>query len=87
MNAMSSKDPASSKAKPNLVTVMGFGPDDVLFESDKVRAVQWRNSEGELIALLARIRDGIWGFSMKSDPDWAEVARIYGNCNAPANDK
>ena len=68
-----------SKASPNLVTVMGFDKSDVMFASDKVGTVQWRDSAGEIVALLVRMKPDIWGFSKRGDDDWSEVLKIYGN--------
>lgn len=70
---------ASSKAAPCLVTVMGFGGRDVLFRSDKANIVQWRDSNGEVVALLVRLKPDIWGFSRRGDDDWEEVLSLYGN--------
>ena len=68
-----------SRALPNLVTVMGFGKNDVLFKSDEVGTVQWRDSSGEIVALLVRLKPDIWGFSKRGDDDWQETLEIYGN--------
>ena len=65
--------------KVNLVTVMGFGKDDVIFKSDDVGCVQWRDSNGEIVALLARLKPDIWGFSRRGDADWSDVLSQYGN--------
>ena len=65
--------------KANLVTVMGFGKDDVIFKSDDVGCVQWRDSNGEIVALLARLKPDIWGFSRRGDADWSGVLSQYGN--------
>ena len=70
---------ADSKASPNLVTVMGFGNKDVLFRSDEVGVVQWRDSSGEIVALLVRLKPDIWGFSRRGDDDWKENLDLYGN--------
>lgn len=63
----------------NLVTVMGFDKKDILFASDQVGTVQWRNPKGEIVALLIRLRPDVWGFSKKDDEDWDEVLRLHGN--------
>ena len=70
---------SESKAAPCMVTVMGFDNKDVLFRSDDVGAVQWRDSGGKIVALLARIKPDIWGFSKRGDNDWEEVLKIFGN--------
>lgn len=70
---------AESKAPSNLVTVMGFDKKDVLFRSDKVGTVQWRDSDGRIVAMLVRLKPDIWGFSRRGDDDWEGVLRIYGN--------
>ena len=67
------------ESKANLVTVMGFSRDDVIFKSDNVGCVQWRDSNGEIVALLARLKPDIWGFSRRGDADWSEVVTQYGN--------
>ena len=71
-----------SKAASGLVTVMGFDKSDVLFRSDQVGTVQWRDSSGLIVALLVRIKPDIWGFSRRGDDDWEEVLKIYGNPDA-----
>jgi hypothetical protein len=76
--------PSETKSKPCMVTVLGFDNKDVLFRSDEVGAVQWRDSAGRLVAILARLKPDIWGFSMRGDDDWTEVSRIYGNADAPS---
>lgn len=68
-----------AKPKPNAVTVFGFDKNDVLFSTDCAGSVQWCDSDGRIVALLARIKPGIWGFSKRGDDDWEEVLRIYGN--------
>lgn len=68
-----------AESKANLVTVMGFGKDDVIFKSDNVGCVQWRDSNGEIVALLARLKPDIWGFSRRGDADWSEVVAQYGD--------
>lgn len=73
---------ASSKSKPSLVTVMGFDKSDVLFRSDSVGTVQWRDSQGNIVALLVRLRPDVWGFSRRGDDDWEENLAIYGNPDA-----
>lgn len=74
---------APSEEKPEnasgLVTVMGFDKDDVLFSSDQVGTVQWRDSSGEIVALLIRLKRDVWGFSRRGDDDWAEILKIHGN--------
>lgn len=71
-----------SKAAPSLVTVMGFDKKDVLFRSDEVGTVQWRDSKGEIVAMLIRLRPDIWGFSRRGDEDWPQVLEMYGNLDA-----
>ena len=71
-----------SKSSPCMVTVMGFDKNDVLFRSDKVGTVQWRDSSGEIVALLVRLRKDIWGFSKRFDDDWNDVLEMYGNPDA-----
>jgi len=81
------KDPApkdeisagESTAEANLVTVMGFDKKDVLFRSDQVGCVQWRDSSGEIVALLIRIKPDIWGFSRRGEEDWPQVLERYGS--------
>ena len=68
-----------SKSSSGLVTVMGFDRNDVLFRSDKVGLVQWRDSGGEIVALLIRIKPDIWGFVHKGEDDFDEMVEKYGN--------
>ena len=68
-----------SKSTPNLVTVLGFDRNDVLFRSDEVGCVQWRDSEGKIVALLINLKPNIWGFSQRGDDDWTQVLEKYGN--------
>lgn len=71
--------PVGSKAAPGLVTVIGFDRKDVLFRSDQVGAVQWRDANGEIVALLVRLKPDIWGFSRRGEEDWAQVLEQYGS--------
>ena len=71
--------PVMSRAAAGLVTVMGFDNHDVLFRSDQVGTVQWRDSTGKLVAMLVRMRPNKWGFSKIGDDDWEENLKIYGN--------
>lgn len=70
---------SESVAKPCLVTVLGFDRNDVLFKSDKVGAVQWRDSDGLIVAMLVKMKPDVWGFSRRGDYDWEENLKIYGN--------
>jgi hypothetical protein len=69
----------ASVSKPELVTVMGFGKDDVLFRTTEANVIQVRDSNGAIAAMLVRLKPGIWGFSRRGDPDWQEVLGIYGS--------
>lgn len=66
-------------AAPNLVTVMGFDRGDVLFRSDEVGCVQWRDSDGAVVALLVRLKPDLWGFSRRGEEDWPQVLEQYGS--------
>ena len=72
----------SQRSTPALVTVMGFDKSDVLFRSNQVGTVQWRDSSGKIVALLVRLKPDIWGFSRAGDDDWDEVLKIYGTPDA-----
>lgn len=61
------------------VTVMGFDSKDVLFSSDQVGTVQWRDSKGDIVALLVRLKPDIWGFSRRGEDDWEQVLERYGH--------
>lgn len=78
-NAAAGAEVSSSVSSPELVTVMGFGRDDVLFRSDKVNSIQVRDGSGSIACMLVRVRPGIWGFSRRGDPDWNEVLGTYGS--------
>ena len=67
------------KRLSGLVTVTGFDRKDVIFESDKVGTVQWRDSNGEPVAMLVRLKPDVWGFSMKGDEDWQQNLDMYGS--------
>ena len=71
-----------SKAAPSLVTVMGFDKNDVLFRSNEVGTVQWRDSNGEIVALLVRLKPDVWGYSRRGDWDWQANLEMYGNPDA-----
>ena len=78
------QSPPSSSASvgrslSGLVTVTGFDRKDVIFESDKVGTVQWRDSKGEPVAMLVRLKPDVWGFSMKGDDDWQQILDMYGS--------
>lgn len=68
---------AEHKSKPDMVTVTGFNYDDVLFRSDKVGCVQWRDGNGKLIALLLHVKPGVWGFSRAGDEDWPHMLALH----------
>lgn len=72
---------SKSKSTPSLVTVLGFDMNDVLFRSNEVGAVQWRDSDGTLVAMLVRLKPDTWGYSRRGDDDWEENLRIYGNAD------
>jgi hypothetical protein len=77
-----SSDTFPEEEKPNLsglVTVTGFDSHDVLFRSNDVGTVQWRDSNGEVVALLVRLKPDIWGFSRRGDEDWEQVLERYGS--------
>ena len=78
-HAPSGVSPSESKAAPNLVTVLGFDQNDVLFRSDKVGCVQWRDAEGKIVALLISLKPNVWGFSQRGEEDWPQVLERYGN--------
>ena len=74
--------PSESKAAPNLVTVLGFDKNDVLFRSDKVGCVQWRDSDGKIIAMLISLKPNVWGFAQRGEEDWPQVLARYGNSDS-----
>lgn len=78
-DAIAGADISASRSYPELVTVMGFGKNDVLFRSSEVNVVQVRDGAGVISAMLIRLKPGIWAFSRRGDPDWTEVLGIYGN--------
>lgn len=63
----------------NLVTVMGFDREDVLFRSNDVGTIQWRDSKGVVVAMLIRIKPDVWGFSCRGDDDWDQMFEKYGS--------
>lgn len=78
-DAIAGAEISASRSSPELVTVMGFGKNDVLFRSDKANSIQVRDGAGAIVCMLIRIKPGIWGFSKRGDRDWTEVLGIYGN--------
>ena len=77
--APSGVSPSESNAAPNLVTVLGFDQKDVLFRSDKVGCVQWRDADGKIVAMLISLKPNVWGFSQRGEEDWPQVLERYGN--------
>ena len=76
---LSKHDASSAVFHPaGLVTVMGLHNKDVLFESNDVGCVQWRDLDGDVIALLVSLKPGIWGISRRGEADWDEVLDKYG---------
>lgn len=73
------KDNSDKPSNANEVTVSGFDSKDVLFSSSRVGSVQWRDSKGDIVAMLVRLKPDVWGFSKRGDDDWAEVLKLYGN--------
>lgn len=49
-----------------------------LLESDDVKTVLVRNSDGRPMLLLVNIRGDTWGVSSSSDPDWKIVLERFG---------
>ena len=81
-NAFNCKVPDMQEIAPdpsNLVTVIGFDRNDVLFRSNNVGAIQWRDSKGEVVAMLIRLKPDVWGFSCRGDDDWAEMFDKHGS--------
>lgn len=81
-NAVPDKGADVHEAAPdpsNLVTVMGFDRKDVLFRSNGVGAIQWRDSNGEVVAMLIRMKPDQWGFSCRGDEDWPQMFEMYGS--------
>lgn len=78
-DAIDGADISASRSSPELVTIMGFGKNDVLFRSDKANTIQVRDGNGAIVCMLIRVKPGIWGFSKRGDPDWIENLGIYGN--------
>lgn len=74
-----SPDPASFR---NRVAAFGFDKNDVLFSSSGVGCVQWRDENGEILALLVSLKPNVWGFSKRGDDDWQQVLGQYGNPDA-----
>ena len=81
-NAPSGVSPSESKAAPNLVTVLGFDQKDVLFRSDKVGCVQWRDADGKIVAMLISLKQNVWGFAQRGEEDWPQVLARYGNSDS-----
>lgn len=67
--------------KPNplagLMTVTGFDKNDVLFRSNTAKVLQWRDGDGDLIAMLIRINKRFWGLCMNGDDDWQQMVELY----------
>lgn len=85
-NALPDKVADVHEAAPdpsNLVTVMGFDRKDVLFRSNCVGAIQWRNSDGEVVAMLIKMKPDAWGFSCRGDDDWPQMFEKYGSEDLP----
>ena len=81
-NSHSGVSPSESKAAPNLVTVLGFDQKDVLFRSDKVGCVQWRDADGKIVAMLISLKPNVWGFAQRGEEDWPQVLARYGNSDS-----
>lgn len=60
-----------------LMTVTGFDKNDVLFRSNAAKVLQWRDGDGDLIAMLIRINSKLWGLCMNGDDDWEQMVRLY----------
>lgn len=78
-DAVAGAEVAASVATPEMVTVMGFGKDDVLFRTSNANVIQVRDGNGNIAVMLVRLKPGIWGFSRRGDPDWEENLGLYGN--------
>lgn len=57
----------------NLMTITGFDKDDVIFRTRSAKVLQWRDADGELMAMLIRINSKLWGLCMRGDDDWDQM--------------
>lgn len=76
---LTAADSAVRSPSPGMVTAMGFGKDDILFQSDRVGCIQWRDSHGDIVGILVRLKPDMWGFTHKGEQDWDQNLAKFGN--------
>lgn len=59
----------------HMVSVYGSGIKAPLLQSNDARLIQIRDENGDLIAMMFKLTDAIWGFTTKGDSDWEEHKR------------
>ena len=74
--AQDTKKPSDETSKTvnmsNLVSVYGSGVGAPLLQTNDARLIQIRDIDGNLMALMFRLTNALWGFTTPSDEDWEE---------------
>ncbi len=63
------------KKLANMVSVYGSGIKGPLLQTDDARLIQFRDDNGNLMAMMVKIGKGMWGFVTKDDPDWEDTVK------------
>jgi len=65
--------------KPRIVVRGPNVMDPPLIETDSAHLIEFRDSFGELNALMVRVfSDELWGLVTRNDPDWKSMLIRYG---------
>lgn len=59
----------------NMVSVYGSGVKGPLLQTDDARLIQFRDANGDLMAMMVQIGKGLWGFVTRDDPDWDDTVK------------
>lgn len=59
----------------NMVSVYGSGIKGPLLQTNDARLIQIRDANGDLIAMLFKLTNALWGFVTSTDPDWEDHKR------------
>lgn len=59
----------------NMVSVYGSGLKGPLLQTNDARLIQIRDANGNLMAMLFKLTNALWGFVTSADPDWEDHKR------------
>jgi len=68
-------DTKEKKDLSNMVSVYGSGVGAPLLQTNDARLIQIRDVDGNLIAMMFKLTNMLWGFTSPGDGDWEEHRR------------